>query len=63
MWYVVIITPRRGIEYNIHGPYARDKVWQEAALSIKAAQDEDVYIESVFIAQKVDPDRMIKELL
>lgn len=63
MWYVIIITPRQGNEYNVHGPYLHNRVWQEAALSIKAAQDEGIFVEKVFIAQEVDPDRMVKELL
>ncbi len=49
--------------YNVHGPYPHAKVWQEAALSIKAAQDEGIFVERVFISQEVDPDRMVKELL
>lgn len=49
--------------YNVHGPYPHDKVWQEAAVSIKAAQNAGIFVERAFISQEVDPDRMVKELL
>lgn len=63
MWYVIIITPRQGNVYNVHGPYPHDKIWQKAAVRIKAIQDEGVFVERVFISQEVDPDQMVKELL
>lgn len=63
MWYIIIITPKQGTVYNVHGPYPHAKVWQEAALSIKAAQDEGIFVGRVFISQEVDPDRLVKELL
>ena len=63
MWYVIIITPRQGNVYHVHGPYPHKKVWREAALCIQAAKDEGIFVETAYISQEVDPDRLMKELL
>jgi len=63
MWYVIIITPRQGLVYHVHGPYPQKEVWREAALSIKAAKDEGIFVKTAYISQEVNPDRLMKELL